>query len=958
MLQVWAGSLCARGADRPSGMVTRAWSADQGLEAGLIFSMAQTSDGYLWLGTEHGLLRFDGMQFQPVPLTGMPAGSPVLELLADRSGALWIRTPGAKLLRWAPGSQAAEPVAFLRADAVLAMAPATRGGVVVSSASHDVLRIDGSTVENYGTKGPSLIIASAQADDSSLWLGTRGVGLYRWSSGALLRVGENTIDNKVNRLLLGRGGRLWVGTDRGLFLWDGKKAIEVQLTATEPLQVLSLIEDDTGELWIGTPQGLLRLTEDDAKAGATWVRHGGQAVTALLLDREGDIWFGDGSTLKRLQQSAVVPVDVPATVVRNGVGAIAADDRGSVWFAPLDRGLYWISGSTFHKIESGGLGRDVVYSIDCHGEDVWLGRRHGGLTRLHAHREGFAAQTWDAKTGMPSSIYAVRALNDGTVWAGSLTGGVSRLANGRVTHFGPASTGSDTVTAIERTRDGSVWFATPDGLTRYRDGVWQRGVAAAELPSQEVLSLFAEDGTLLVGTSRGAAAIDIATGRVTVVAPATHDPVLGLVVGGYGRLWISTTDQLLSTVLPTAATARVRSYERRDGLVTPKGIRRTRSLIADAHGNVFIATESGLARIRSSPEPRFVPALAHVRSVLADESLVPATKPTLIPANTRRTTLNFDALDLRAPEQVRLRYKLEGFDSGWSEPTVAHQASYTNLGPGKYVFHLLAQNSRGEWAEAATSLPIQVEPTLFQRWWFQMASCGLLLMAGVLLYRSRMRAVLRQATVLADERIAERNRIARDLHDTLLQGFISVMMHLHVTSERVPESSKTRNALHEILGMMEHVIEEARLSVQGLRSSETETPDLETALGAAGRTLGAGSLTMYEFRVLGQKRPVHPVVAEEVGRIATEAIRNAFRHAHASRLEVVLDYSRTWLKLRICDDGDGVEPATLAHGKEGHWGIRGMRERAKHIGAQLDIRSGAETGTVVVLTVAARVAFR
>jgi len=315
-------------------------------------------------------------------------------------------------------------------------------------------------------------------------------------------------------------------------------------------------------------------------------------------------------------------------------------------------------------------------------------------------------------------------------------------------------------------------------------------------------------------------------------------------------------------------------------------------------------------------------------------------------------------LSLANPERVRYRYRLEGFDRNWSEPTAARTAVYTNLSPGSYRFRVIASNSDGLWNGAEASFAFTVEPSWWQSWWFRLA---ILLVAGLIAltaYRLRLRQLTRQLNVRFEERLAERTRIAQDLHDTLLQGFLSAAMQLDVANDRIDESSPAKPIVARVLKLVGPVIEDGRRTVRGLRSSDGGRSNLEEAFSRIPQELAVPLGIYFRVAVEGEAQPVHPFIRDEVYRIGREALANAFRHSRAQSVEVELDYAVHQLRVLVRDDGCGIDPQVLRAGREGHWGLSGMRERAGRIGARIKVYRPAEGGTEVELIVPSSVAFR
>jgi signal transduction histidine kinase len=315
-------------------------------------------------------------------------------------------------------------------------------------------------------------------------------------------------------------------------------------------------------------------------------------------------------------------------------------------------------------------------------------------------------------------------------------------------------------------------------------------------------------------------------------------------------------------------------------------------------------------------------------------------------------------LSLSDSERVRYRYRLDGFDRDWSEPVTTRTAIFTNLNPGTYHFRVIACNGDGLWSSSEARIGFEVEPMWWQDWWFRVSALafGGLIILGV--YRLRLRQLTHQLNLRFEERLAERTRIAQDLHDTLLQGFLSASMQLHVANDQLPEDWPAKPIVNRVLDLMGQVIDDGRNAVRGLRSSTAEAADLEQALSRVPQEFALQQPIEFRMIVEGQARALHPVIRDEVYRIGREALANAFRHSRASGIEVELEYADSQLRVLVRDNGCGIEPDVVRSGRDGHWGLSGMRERAGRIGAKLKVWSRSAGGTEVELSVPGHVAFR
>lgn len=320
--------------------------------------------------------------------------------------------------------------------------------------------------------------------------------------------------------------------------------------------------------------------------------------------------------------------------------------------------------------------------------------------------------------------------------------------------------------------------------------------------------------------------------------------------------------------------------------------------------------------------------------------------------------LSYAGLSLGVPERVRYRYRLDPFDRNWSDAVAERQAVYTNLSPGSYVFRVKASNSDGLWNSEEAMLSFEVEPMLWQTTWFRLSAVAVCFLAGWGIYRVRVMRLARQLNIRFEERLAERTRIAQELHDTLLQGFLSASMQLHVAAEAVPPDSPAKKLLSHVQQLMSRVIDEGRNAVRGLRAGPGTGDDLEQAFARIPVEMAISDQVEFHVFVDGQVRPLHPMIRDEIYRIGREAAVNAFRHSNGTRIEIELEYSPQHVRMLVRDNGRGIDEEVIRTGREGHWGLSGMRERAQRIGAHFKVWSRAGAGTEIELTVPNQVAFQ
>jgi signal transduction histidine kinase/ligand-binding sensor domain-containing protein len=948
----------------PSQYVREQWTTEPRFPGGVVNGIAQTADGYLWIGTDRGLIRFDGFNFRPVSLTSIAVASNVsiLQLLTDASGKLWIRPQGADLVSQKEGKF--ESVRYGH-GAITALSKDKHGGVLVSDIEQGTFRFTADDVQKLGPSSPP-VISMTETADGTVWLGTLGDGLFSLAGGRATNVNAGLPDRKINSLLP-IDDELWVGTDTGLYHGNGNGFRRLELPLGS-VQVLSMLRDHDSNTWLGTTRGLMRINGKGISFTEENELRGDGGINALFEDREGNLWIGGTRGLGRIRDSAFVTYSSVSDPRFEHNGPVYVDPEGRTWFAPAQGGLYIFQNGRVQPVTS--IPADeVVYSISGWADRVWAGRQRGGLTRLQFRNGAIASQSYTEADGLAqNTAYAVYESRDGSAWAGTLNGGVSRFKDGRfITYTTSNGLASNTVSSILETRDGAMWFATPSGLSSFSNGQWKTYSTAEGLPSPEVNCLFEDSsGTLWSETSAGVAFL--ASGRFQILheSPAVlREPIVGMAEDKRGRFWIATPDHVLRVARDkllsgAVKTIDVREYGQADGLTSTEGVKRSRSVVADAAGRIWFSLTGGLSVVDPSQiDDNSVPALPHIEAITADNNTAILAAPVRIPPSPRRITFEYTGLSLAVPARVRFRYLLEGFDSSWSQPVAAREAVYTNLGAGSYRFRLVASNSEGLWNGPEAAVGFDVEPTLTQTWWFRAAMVLCVGLVALAVYLIRMRQLTRLLNARFEERLAERVRVARDLHDTLLQSFQGLLLRFqtaYALFDTRPADAK--DVLGNSIDQTAQAITEGREAVQGLRASTVESNDLAQAITILGEQLAAearGTTSVGMFvEVEGTPWDLHPIVRDEIYRVASEALRNAFRHAQAKQIEVEFRYDERQLRLRVRDDGKGIDATFLAaEGRAGHFGLHGMRERAKLMGGKLTVWTAAQSGTEIELIIPA-----
>jgi ligand-binding sensor domain-containing protein len=957
--------------------VRQKWGTANGFPGGPVYSLAQTADGYLWIGTDKGLDRFDGANFRLMqqPRPDLPTLSHVLGMVVDGGGNLWLGLQRPTLLRLQNNRfEDARTALGQPSVSVVKMARSSDGSLLlwVLQGEPSAMVVRGGTMVRIAAPSGfsrSPVLALAQTQNGDIWVGTRDAGLFRIHDGATTKITEGLPDPKVNAITRSGENELWIGTDNGVTRWDGAQLTDTGVPAPlrDSVQAFALLVDRDANLWVGTnSKGLARLN----RHGVSWIREGrrdsNDAVTTLLEDREGNLWAGTASGVERIRDSAFVTYSVAEGMPSESNGPLYGDKDGRLWFAPIQGGLYRLHDAKPEPVTDAGLASDIVYSLAGGKDGLWVGRQRGGLTLL---RDGGATTYTTARGLAQDSVYSVHESRDGTVWAGTLSGGVSRLSEGRFTTY-TSENGivANTVVAIEEGADGTMWFATPKGLSAFTGDRWRTFGRGEGLPSENINCLFAGSGNVLwIGTASGLAFWNGRTIQAITAAPGSlREQVLGIAEDRNGSLWIATSAHVVRAnrsrlIHGGLVDGDVREFTIDDGLRGMEGVKRSRSVVADPAGRIWFSMSRGIsvvdpARLRNNSAP----ALVQVQSVSADGVTIAQHGSGHIPSGSKRVMLDFNGLSLSIPERVRYRYMLEPFDHDWSAPGTAREAVYTNLSPGPYRFRVVASNPDGVWSNREADVAFIVDPRFWQTTWFRLGMVLATVLTALAAYRLRLRQLTRSLNLRFEERLDERTRIAQELHDTLLQGFVSSSMQVHVAADSLPEDSKAKAILTRALQGMGQVIDEGRNTVRGLRLSRSASLDLEEAFARVPGEIDAYGPGDVAFRVIvdGQQRPLHPLLRDEVYRIGREALFNAFRHAKAKHIEVEIRYGANLFRVAVRDDGAGIDPAIVASGRDGHWGLSIMRERADRIGAVFHVYSRESAGTEVELAIPGHLAFQ
>ena len=928
------------------------WSLADGLRHGNVSCLLQGGDGYLWVGTAAGVARFDGVEFSAptAPLAAVLEGRSVAALLEGRDGTLWAGTDEGLVVQRDGAVRRFGIEQGLSHSKITALALDGTGAIWVATL-RGLNRLDGDRFTTFSTEQglPSGFIQSLAFDESRevLWVGTFG-GLARYREGRFESLDLGESGRSGITALLAEEGELWIGTADGALVLRGEDGSLRRWSA--PDAVHALLKDRRGQLWLGTFRGAWRFRDGDFEApeGVSDI------VLALLEDREGNLWLGTRSGgLHRLSDASFVTWSTREGLPEGAVTTIVEDYAGDLWLGTR-AGLVRVRGGRVVETLTtrDGLADDEIVALAA-GEDgtLWVATQTG----LHHVRDGEVRREPEGAVPIQGPYWRLLAAPGGDLWIAGY-GGLARIgARGEAAW--PASHPRDSGSALARDRAGRLWVGT------LGSGVWSPDVpglrfdAAQGLPSDVVGALLAaSDGALWVGTAAGLARIEGTRLTAFGAEEGLPDEEIHLLLEGDDRaLWMCTSRGVFRTELGelaevaagSAGHVRGRWFTTLDGM--PISDCQSSGGFKVRDGKLWFPTPRGAAVVDPAHlVVNVVPPEVVLEALLVDGQPLGVDPGRELEPGSRRLEFRFTALSFRLPERVAFRYRLDGLDEEWMDAGGQRVAHYMNLPPGSYRFQVLAANEDGLWSTTPASLAFRLRPHLWATSWFRATAVAMAALIGFSLYRWREGRVNREfAAVLAD-----RSRIAREIHDTLAQGLAGIAIQLEAADETLESGPElARQHLARALRLARSSLEEARRSVLGLRPRALEGTDLAAALRRAATDLTWGAELVVKLDLPSERKVLPRGVEDNILRIAQEAMSNTVRHARAKSLRVALGYARYAVTLRVLDDGVGFESDAVLAAPGDRLGLVGMRERAAELEGRLSVESEPGLGTEVVLTV-------
>ncbi len=990
----WAEAQTSAAADQR--IIHESWTFKEGApEQPRAF--AQTADGYLWVGAPAGLFRFDGVRFELFrsPFGDQLQSTNVSALFAPANGGLWI-------------GYVFGGFSFLRNGRITNFVDGTgsvfgfaqdRSGIVWCAASRGLWRFDGSSWQPLGAEW-GLVPKQSMVQ----------VGLDR--DGILWALAGTTYDSVAKQLyFLPQGERQFRKAGDNLFVrsftWDAHGTVltahekrsqepnpgikwETGLPAYPILKKNSeQVVDLANRIWFFAQGPILNHSADEplAEIFSKVSPHNSEAYDidfidyARLLDREGSVWIGADTGVHRFSYSPLTQQDLPEPP---GPFFVLAPDEGGVVWISAGNGM---GSSSLYRVANGkvdfqrSLPGASSFAYRAPDKTIWFGGE-GGVWHM-VNRSLARVDLPQEMVRNGNAVFTMTQDGTGGEWVSFGNAGLYRLKDGVWKKYegrqsvpnpqphslpSPATMPGCPVLIAYTDTLKRVWF----GCTKSQLAVLDADRVQSFGPNDgvqvgNVTAFYGRGSEVWVGGEFGLQQFD--HGRfhtINAVDKESLRGISGIVETGNGDLWLNGLGgivhirraEIVQALTNPAYDVSAERFGRRAGLPgLPSQLRYMPTTTEGTDGRLWFNVNNGVVWLDPNrASNKIPPPTVSIESISTDEKGFAVDQPEKLPAHTGNVQISWAAISLLNPEAIHYRYKI---GSDWHDVGRSTSVTYRNLPPGTYHFVVAASDTNGSWSDNSASVEFTILPAYYQTNWFRGACVAALLVMLWVIYELRMWQLAAQFNIRLEGRVVERTRIARDLHDTLLQSFHGILLFLqsgiHLLDEHPAEAKKTLKTAAE---QAERAIIEGRQAVQGLRASTVERNDLAPAIKTLGGELVASDSNSqrpeFNVQVEGIPRDLHPILRDEVFRIAGEAMRNAFRHADAQQIEVEIRYDERQLRVRVRDDGKGIDPKLLSDdGREGHFGLRGMRERAKLMGGKLTVWSELDSGTEVELSIPA-----
>ncbi|MBI2839335.1 MAG: hypothetical protein HYX75_13545 [Acidobacteria bacterium] len=943
----------------------RTWQKENGLPHLTVSAMAQTRDGYLWLGTPGGLIRFDGMRFTLFENFAGLAEKSVWTLLADEDGGLWIGLKvGGLVYRSKEGASTAYTVSNgLASNRIRCLHKDRLGTLWIGTDDAGLAAFAGGRFSSFTAReglGAKRVRCLREDESGNLWLGSDGGVLYCRSKDGRFTAFEASGKPRglaVESLAENSDGGLWVGFRGGgvALFRDGR-----WFSPPKPLEAIAgetvrvIFKDHDGNQWFATEAGLGRLTAGRFEIFRPRDGLSNDWVLSLFEDRQGTLWAGTLIGLNQFLNTGFSSMTTADGSPDAAVICVHEGRKGDLWLGTM-RGLARVApnGRTILEPSGAHLPKEFIIAVreDSQGA-LWLGTWASGVTRV---KDG-VVRTFTVADGLASDL--IRCLSEdreGSLWIGATEGGLTRLRDGHAEVFtNPSGLRSNLVGSVRQCRDGSLWVATYEaGLNRLSAGRWSSFGPAEGFHAKRPQELYEDsEGDLWIPTE-GDGLYRLKNGRFSAASQreGLPDSIFGVLEDTEGRLWMASDRGVLSAPkrdIESVLSGRLGSvtcttYGPADGMSTADGVGGgTPPVWKTRDGRLVIPNVRGVTiidptRVRKEQPPRMA-----IEEVTVDGASFDGRAASLLPAGSGRLQIRYTAVTFVDPAAVRFKYRLEGFDKDWVDAGPRREATYTSLPPRNFCFRVVACNKEGAWSATSAEWRFGVEPFFYQRPVFY-ALC--VLAAGTLvlgLHRLRLRELLTRNAVLR-----ERSRVATEIHDTLAQVLTGLRLHLARVDELVPENADdARSHLAVARELARTCSEETRRAVNALRPRALVAGPFPEALRSMAETLASAAGMDVSLEVRGEPHLLSEAAEHDLWHIAQEAVTNAVRHSRGRHVRLFLGYERHLVRLCVSDDGTGILAPPTAD-SSGSLGLAGMLQRSLKRRVRVRIETPIGGGTNV-----------
>jgi ligand-binding sensor domain-containing protein/signal transduction histidine kinase len=945
------------------------FTVDDGLPDNTVNAVTQTDNGLLWVGTGSGLASFDGRTFTPIQLRIPGAASPgaVNSLVVGPDGDLWagsnagiVRIPKPDLNNSYFTDSTAYRLGNQKSDEVGVLFRA-RDGTIWAGTNHGLYRFDG--------QGFRCVLCSEyvgrinQAQNGRLMLITSG-GFVEYDGKEIVRhPGFGTQfgvrDNQIFDVFQDSDGKMWFCTDKGI-----RSIAEHRVSTLDPYQpahtaAYRIYVGGNGALWVATGIGVYRIT-----GRQMWTTEPNLHARSFYASKDGDLWYGtNGGGLVHFHPR-LVTVYTKADGLQSDIAmAVLPAHDGRLWVG-CNCGLAEFDGKRFRTYaEKDGLTNACVWALaEDQQHNIWIGTYGGGLFRF---RDGVFKQ-YTLEQGLASRIvFQITVAKDDSLWIATLDG-LSHMQRSTIRNYTTANgLSSNRILDIHQDRSGNLWVATQAGVDRFVSDRFVPVLSTQALDEMEIDRFVEDSRGDLYTTDMPRGINQIRNGQLMSL-----DGTLALMEMAEApdhTLWFSSlkgviqiSEQKLANAGDTNIPLDYGVFNRADGLNTTEASAGTPNIAIDSTGKLWIASVKGLAMIDTLHLPIAGRSpTVFITGVSIDTKRHSVGDGLILPPGIHHVELGLAAINLANPQRVRLQYRLEGVDSQWLDATSSRTAVYSNIPTGTHRLLVRVTDSIGHWSAPEFVYELTQQPHFYAKTLFQVSVVFVAVLLLLLAYFVRMRSVVRQTRMIIEQRQTERETVARDLHDTFLQGVQALILRFHTGTQQLPPESPVRQSFEEALNHSDRIMIEGRGVLSRLRTKRTKLETLTGAYAAMGSEFRPLSPAQFEVSVSGRCRDLDVVVQEELEKIGREALFNAYRHANASRIEVEIHFRIFDFRVRFRDDGVGIDPTILLEGSAaGHFGVPGMRERVSRIGGKLEIWSRPGAGTEIDIRVPSSIAYR